>query len=43
MALYHFDGGAGLVLVDATGGNNGQVRVGGGPVGPLWSTHRPPW
>jgi hypothetical protein len=41
VALYRFDEGAGTVLIDATGGNDGVVQVGGNPSGPVWSTDRP--
>jgi hypothetical protein len=36
-----FDEGSGTVLIDATGGNNGVVQVGGNPSGPVWSADRP--
>ena len=41
VALYHFDEGTGTVLGDITGANPGTLRVGGSPVGPLWSTDVP--
>ncbi len=45
VALYHFDEGAGNVLRDSSGAlggpSDGNVRVGGSPTGPLWSTDAP--
>ena len=41
VALYHFDEGTGTVLGDVTGANPGTLRLGGSPVGPLWSTDVP--
>lgn len=45
MALYHFDEGTGTSVADvsgATGGpSNGVLRVGGDPVGPVWSGESP--
>jgi hypothetical protein len=44
-ALYHFDEGTGTTLRDSSGAaggpSNGVVKVGGSPVGPLWSTDTP--
>jgi len=44
-ALYHFDEGTGTTLGDASGAaggpSNGVVRVGGSPVGPVWSADTP--
>jgi hypothetical protein len=42
-ALYHFDEGAGTTAADATGpgGTDGELRVGGDPVGPQWSSETP--
>ena len=40
-ALYRFNEGSGTVAVDASGGDNGTLLVGGSPVGPVWSTDRP--
>ena len=40
-ALYHFDEGSGTVALDAVGLNNGDVRVGGNPVGPVWKSDTP--
>jgi hypothetical protein len=41
VALYHFDSGNGTTAVDATGANNGVLRVGGANNGPQWSTDTP--
>lgn len=45
MALYHFDEGTGTTLNDSSaalgGPSNGQLRVGGAPMGPVWSTESP--
>lgn len=44
-ALYHFDEGGGAAILDSsgtTGGpSNGEVRFGGNPSGPLWTTDTP--
>jgi hypothetical protein len=40
-ALYHADEGAGTVLHDALGLSDGELRFGGAPVGPVWSTESP--
>lgn len=45
VGLYHFDEGSGTVAHDsseATGGpSHGELRVGGSPAGPAWSTETP--
>jgi hypothetical protein len=44
-ALYHFDEGSGTVAADSSGAaggpSNGELRVGGTPTGPQWSTDTP--
>jgi len=44
-ALYHFDEGSGTVAGDSSGApggpSNGELKVGGNPVGPLWSSDTP--
>ena len=44
-ALYHFDEGTGLTIVDsakvATGASHGAIQFGGTPPGPEWSTDSP--
>ena len=44
-ALYHFDEGSGTVAGDSSGApggpSNGELKVGGSPVGPLWSSDTP--
>lgn len=41
-ALYHFDEAAGLEVGDASGGGSvGALRVGGEPLGPVWSMESP--
>ncbi|NWF99781.1 MAG: PQQ-dependent sugar dehydrogenase [Thermoanaerobaculaceae bacterium] len=46
-ALYHFDEGSGTTLGDSSGAaggpSNGQLRVGGSPTGPVWSSQEPPF
>lgn len=41
VALYHFDASSGTLATDATGMNNGVVKVGGTSNGPQWSTDKP--
>ncbi|MFN0152417.1 MAG: LamG-like jellyroll fold domain-containing protein [bacterium] len=45
VALYHFDEGSGAVLGDASGAaggpSDGDVRFGGSPAGPVWSSESP--
>ncbi|HHW88836.1 MAG TPA: LamG domain-containing protein [Chloroflexi bacterium] len=45
MALYHFDEGTGTSVADVSGASggpsNGALRVGGDPVGPVWSGESP--
>jgi prepilin-type N-terminal cleavage/methylation domain-containing protein len=41
VALYHFDSNTGTTVTDATGANNGILRVGGASNGPQWSTDKP--
>jgi hypothetical protein len=40
-ALYHLDEGGGLTAGDALGTSDGELRVGGSPAGPVWSTDTP--
>lgn len=40
-ALYRFDEGAGTVAADSAGGVAGELRVGGDPSGPSWSSSSP--
>lgn len=44
-ALYHFDEGTGTVATDTSGAaggpSDGEIRLGGNPVGPEWSTDTP--
>ncbi|MHC4548245.1 MAG: hypothetical protein ACYTEZ_05655 [Planctomycetota bacterium] len=44
-ALYHFDEGTGTVALDSAqapgGPSDGEVRIGGAPVGPEWSSETP--
>ena len=40
-ALYHFDEASGTAVGDAVGLSPGVLRVGGNPVGPLWSSDSP--
>jgi hypothetical protein len=44
-ALYHFDEGAGSVATDSSGAvggpSNGEIKTGGSPLGPEWSTDTP--
>jgi hypothetical protein len=45
LALYHFDEGEGLSALDTSaapgGPSHGELRVGGSPEGPIWSTNTP--
>ena len=45
MALYHFNEGSGNVLTDSSeapgGPSNGEIKFGGNPAGPQWSTDSP--
>jgi Calx-beta domain-containing protein/concanavalin A-like lectin/glucanase superfamily protein len=40
-ALYHLDESAGTAVRDAVGASPGFLRVGGNPVGPVWSSDSP--
>ncbi|MFN4032794.1 MAG: LamG-like jellyroll fold domain-containing protein [Fimbriimonadales bacterium] len=40
-ALYHFDEGSGTDIVDAVGQSPGELRYGGNPAGPIWTTDTP--
>jgi len=44
-ALFHFDEGSGTVANDSSGAaggpSNGELKVGGNPLGPLWSSDTP--
>jgi hypothetical protein len=40
-ALYHCDEGTGTVVGDARGSSPGELRLGGTPVGPVWSADEP--
>jgi Concanavalin A-like lectin/glucanases superfamily len=47
VALYHFDEGAGDLVIDSSGAavgpSHGTRRTGGAPAGPEWSTDTPPF
>lgn len=41
MALYHFNTGSGTLVPDALNQSNGVMKLGGSPVGPIWSNDTP--
>ena len=41
LALYHFNTGSGTLVLDALNQSNGIMKLGGSPVGPVWSNDTP--